>query len=113
MNVKVSQTSDTIYVHFIVTGQNRAEKFNDGRVRLVSDLVYQGDKKADSWIRSRDPQIQFGTDTIDGTGHIIIRIDDLYRLAMRASRNKNKKAQQGPARAEFKGVRQFKPEETD
>ena len=105
--MNIQQTGNTIIVTLGVNRTHRALQHSTGKIDRLSLAAYETDKKADSWVRSKDPGVKFGVEETAGLATITFNVDDLVALADRAAHNKNKTAKQGVARAKFTGRRDF------
>lgn len=108
--MEIRQQGNFIFINLQVQGKVPAKLLSSGRIVPESSGMIEIDKKPDSWTRQRDPGVKFGTELTVGEATVSLDIRDLYSLAMRATRNRNKKAKQGVARAAFSGLRTFEPE---
>jgi hypothetical protein len=100
-----------IFISIPVQYTNPALRMSDGRVKLSSPYAVAIDKKPDSYIRSKDPGVQFGSELVNGEASIVLDLDELRLLGFRAARNVNKKAKQGLCRAAFSGIRTFQKDQ--
>jgi hypothetical protein len=76
-----------IFINVPVSWKNPAVKMSSGRIRLNGPGAQAIDKKPDSFIRSKDPGVQFGEQIVHGHATVALDLDELRLLAFRASRN--------------------------